>query len=271
MFRDNRCHPICARNSAVGCNVVQELSKFYPSLRPKIFGYNWKDGHCVEIPSPVFTSVSQCLEFYDRAWTELRKYNYQPHHHETVCGGNHIHIGISKSDLHWVREIYRHMAIHPEITWTFISPDDTDSADVLNGYDCANAHDFIFGHQPDQCQKNKSSCLSLGFKKRVAKPIPTTLEFRCVEAPKNKSEFIDQLDFFISYILYIKKRFQDGIGTKLDRLLILEEINEIPLCVAEHNFYSLLAELGLDKERYKKYVNRNLRPKWELERVRVEG
>jgi len=237
------------------------------------------DGHCIEIPSPVFKTVEDAIKFYDICWSFLKKRDFQPKHNLTVCGGNHLHFGIT--DVSWIRAIFRDLISRHYITWVFTEPDDTDSCDNFNN----NLMWFIERHcfgaiQEEQNQNNIINLLFTNKNIDITKIDDNkeqnicinnkgkTLEFRCVEAPRNRQEFLEQLEFFVAYVLWIKERMKEK-QFYAPKLLSRREIQRLNPQTAIKRFNQLLDKLGLDKEKYSKYIKRNLLPRWELDRERT--
>lgn len=279
------------KNMAVSAMVTAALHKFYPQYEP--FKQS-VDQHCIEIPSPACHSLKDVFLFYRRAWKVLKQFNYRPQHPATVCGGNHFHFRIQSMAL--VRNLLRDFYSRPEITWVFTQPDDSDSCSNL----CA-ANYFLAAVrkllpttdeiEPDRwvsswdnyaraiCTDVKNVTLNnlgdasgditktMGLIVNSKKEKPITLEFRGIESPRNQKEFQDQLDFFISYILWVKKQMR-GNNKPQPKVFWDNGLQKITAKEAEANFYALLKQLKLSKKRYQKYVIRNLRQRWTLDRVR---
>lgn len=279
------------KNAVVSALITAALHKFYPKYTPFERSV---DQHCVEIPSPVCYSYKDVFLFYKRVWKILKQFQYRGQHPATVCGGNHFHFGIKNVKL--IRALLRDFYARPEITWVFTQPDDTDSCSNV----CSNPYFLgaITKLEPriqtsgDKFWRNswdhfvRVICTDTGLELRdltdtgseITKSmglvlnarrgkIPT-LEFRGIESPRNQKEFQDQLDFFISYILWVKGRM-NGADKPQCKLFTHGELQKITVKEAEANFYLLLKKLKLSKKRYQKYVVRNLRPRWKLGRERV--
>jgi len=116
---------------------------------------------------------------------------------------------------------------------------------------------FSFDHLP-----SSKAFRSKKFKDEMA----FVLEIRCVEAPLNWSEMMDQLDFFIRYVNWVKARPMPKGRTRLWKK---KELQSIRRCDCVKEFYALLHQLGLDSKRYEKYVRRNLYTRWNLKRKRL--
>lgn len=235
------------------------------------------DGHCVEIPSPVFCTVKSVLKFYDAAWKTLKRLKYTPQNPQTVCGGNHLHFGIKSLVL--MRAVMRDFAHRYYIPWVFTQPDDIDSCDNLN---CESVwrsmqnwfcNIFFSTHSPlipflySDKKMRKKDIPSTKFYAIGMNNGGKTLEFRCVEAPKNRDEFLDQIEFFVTYILWVKKEMRKR-KIIMPARMTKEQMQAISPDEAAADFYKLLSDMGLDKKRYEKYVKRNLYPRWQLGRER---
>ena len=281
------------------------------------------DGHCIEIPSPKFTTWGKARNFYQFVKRLFRKHGITPHNRYTVCGGNHLHFGVS----HWavLSRILRIVARHPEIAWVFTQPDDTDSANsifsdahlhgaymkiptdsvagedllevalryrqtataeglshiirrqlagLMYRWDCSpRTSDMMTLMEQDmnldtkiysvECHVNATDNPPLRDKFRI--------EFRCVEAPRDEQEFVDQVDFFHRLVCAAEGsviRLQDDFQP-IEKLMTCDYLNKIPMAQAEERFRALCVVLGVNPARYQKYIRRNLRPRWELGRKRL--
>lgn len=256
-------------------------------------GEYYFDNHCMEFPSPVFTTRDKALKFYRRMKRQFDKYGCTAQNPQTVCGGNHMHFGISNwTDL---LRIYRDFFRRPEITWVFTQPDDLDSCNGLLGdakmnavesavqasiirvdgaeypeyrgtrnplaIDALSFYQYKILRTNDTIQRSQWKALAskdhgLSIMERDGAIV---LECRGIEAPNDESEFIDQMDFFFAYL---KWAIQYGDGSRYREFKTPAQYQAIRKSDAERNFYSLCGMLGLNPGRYEKYVKRNLRPRW---------
>lgn len=282
-----------ALSSAAGAFIALDLNKAFNLNLPREGNL---DGHCMEIASPVFDSYNKLRAFYQKARRLMSKYHMVPRHPDTVCGGNHLHFGIKSWP--WRRAIVRDMALRPYIAWVFTQPEDTASCNNLwgvphpedtdscfspNGY-AVNALSYVldgsaFGMDNDAWQNarrtdwfrflftdaklprnirlwdNKNTCIAISGEHK-------TVEFRCVEAPMNWNEFKLQLDFFIAYVMYIKKNIKNiSLPYRIDLQAYKRQD-------AVDNFNALLVTLGLNPKDYAPMVRRNLIPRWNAGYVR---
>lgn len=242
-----------------------------------------RDGHCLEAPSPVFQNFNDAVKFYRYVWAFLTRKGATPHHWKTVCGGGHLHFGVN--NLNQIRNLMRNVATHYFLGWVFTQPDDTDSANCAladidlrrmqveencplvgnnNNVDAYNAYAGVgpWRPTPDEFKylHGAKALACTGTKQGDTH----TVEFRCVEAPKNEDEFADQVEFFARYLA----EFKNDTPAPL-RFITDEALNAIPQEQAIEDFNRLCRTLNLDPKRYEKYVNRNLKPRWELDRVRT--
>ncbi len=234
----------------------------------------YTDGHCMEFQSPVFSSLQRVKRFYDIVMGHFLFFGIEPHHPDTVCGGNHFHFDVTGEHG---RAIMRDMTQRPEIGWVFLQPDDIDSGNTLTK-DCeffesvcadVFSRNNFYSHwikmlftQEDfdrNCVETKDFAVSFNNGGR-------TIEFRCFEAPQDWDEFRDQLDFLIAYLFYTQKRIKEI--KPLKTLMTNKELRAIAQPQAIQRFNNLLDELKLPRKRYAKYVNRNLKPRWEMKRKR---
>ncbi len=94
---------------------------------------------------------------------------------------------------------------------------------------------------------------------------PIGIEFRCVESPLDESEFLDQFDFFHALVRWAEVNGSDAPM----RLMSMRQLNSITPRQAIRDFKALCKTIGVDAARYRKYINRNLRTRWQLGRSRV--
>ncbi len=238
---------------------------------------DYRDGHCLEFPSPVFERWDTLELFYKIVSEGFKAMKARPHHPATVCGGNHIHFNVTKKHG---RAIIRDIIQHPEIGWVFTQPDDTESASAFleNGLlkhsfwnslfeqyqnpTALNWFKMLYTNSPFDAKHTDTKSYAAGFNNNGR-----TIEFRCAEAPRNWSEMQDQLFFFIQYALWVEKNV-DKIGP-IKSLMTYGALQNISMENAIKRFEKLLAKIGLPKERYQKYINRNLKPRWEDGRRRA--
>jgi hypothetical protein len=267
--------------------------------------YVHTDTHCVELESPVFTNFPAALKFYRKVWRVFRKHGLTPHNPQTVCGGGHLHFDVDTLDQ--IRNILRHVAHNPWLPWVFTQPDDTDSCNnvcsssTLQSYgqgswrniDAQDDEHHLMFKILYQCPEQKFRWRELvdyyGNLKKIKDPTSRAfdyimglkslaatprcnftdiiqsgwIEFRCVEAPKNAREFEDQLEFFWRFV----QHFADKPAPPV-KYIPLAKLQRYGKKRAIREFNSLLRRLGLDPQRYAKYVKRNLLPRWEYGRQR---
>lgn len=236
----------------------------------------YTDGHCVEIPSPVFSSMSAIKRFYNTTSKLFKKFNLTPKNDLTVCGGNHIHFGGLKTNE--IREVFRIMVSNPWITWVFTHPDDNDSCNnFLSNERIRDGLNQSISIPPEIYSDNKVYYTwEQKFVRFVISKVKmnisdfnenkdfcichnhyyNTLEFRCVEAPDNWKEFKKQLDFFIRLVEHAKSNARRRKATPIfcQPYTLNESINK---------FNELLKTLGLKPKDYAYLVKRNLEPRFE--------
>lgn len=171
----------------------------------------------------------------------MKKYKMKPHHPRVVCGGGHIHVGGLNMDQRM--HVFHHVANRPWLPWIFSQPDEEESCDNIRTY-------TIWGVAYNT-KTHSVSCSSY-----------STVEFRFFEAPLNWSEQWDHIDFtmrFVSYVLGEERPPVRFWGKELQRISKQD-------CIV--SFRKLLGALGLSYPRYEKYIQRNLLPRWRLNRRR---
>lgn len=243
-------------------------------------GRAYVDGHCIELPSPVFASSGDALRFYRIAKSIFRKHKITPQNPLTVCGGNHLHFSM-RSEGHTSR-VVRDLVSRYFLPWVFTQPDDTDSCDNIIAnkamlrmqkfedlgflpcreiYD-AKAYSYLTGATKAYYLFHpKESLVSVSERGVDSAQV---VEFRGVEAPRNECEFADQFNFFNAYVRWAERR-----EPKKFRFMSRAEFNRITPKQAVKEFRKLCRKIGIDPRRYDKYIRRNLLPRWELRRKRV--
>lgn len=267
------------------------LRKHWPRKYGKDQSYY--DNHCMEFPSPVFTTRRDALKFYRGMKEQFDKHGCTAQNPATVCGGNHMHFG--GLDNWTTKKIFRHFYSNPWITWTFTQPDDTDSCNNLLGDKEMFCIDLQVqmgmlkvsdkplpddGH-PDYMGPSRTRIAQYKILKTAdllgdedwralttkdeglgvnSQATGRTLEFRGVEAPNNEAEFKDQMDFFFAYVNHFRKATKNP--PKPVEFMSPDAFQRIPRKMAEEKFYEVCTEIGVDPKRYRKYVKRNLRTRW---------
>lgn len=257
-----------------------EINKRFPKFK---ISELYRDGHCLEFQSPVFDEMNKLKEFYQTTFAAMKRYGINPQHRKTVCGGNHLHFDVTRNIG---TAILRSMVNHPEIVWAFTQPDDTESCNNLTMTPTIrhvmrkSAVTFSEENSPWRWDRHVYNAFKALFTLGDVSPCDLetkadavgfnnegkSIEFRCVEAPKNWSEFKDQLDFFMAFTQSVAAN-PDSIAP-LQTLPTKKALQAISRQNATRNFNLLLDKLGLKRSRYAKYVKRNLRPRWELNRKR---
>lgn len=269
--------------SHAGCNIInKKLPKKYKQCGVKAV----VDQHCIEVPSPVFKSTASMEKFYLTLASLFKQHNFIPQHAATVCGGNHLHFGISDDRV--FKNLVRDFTRRPSIPWVFTQPDDTDSCNnfvwdindislskKLTAFGFGNEFNWITGNVIFEGEtelehiylSNKINAISLNNLNFVrGKLKKCTIEFRCIEAPRSLAEFRDQYEFFIRYMDYIRSIPVYLPAVKPRTKAELQQVTRLEAAIG---FNNTLRMLGLSPKRYEKYLKRNLYPRWELGRERV--
>lgn len=226
------------------------------------YGYDvslepYTDGHCIEIQSPVFSNIDELIRFNYYVFHYFRIYNILPQRRAILDGGGHLHFGGLTSLQQW--RVFNLMLRHPEVTWVFTHPDDIDSC---NNFTAEHYSASVLKRQQrpkywNYLEDSKKDAVTLNNNK-------TTIEFRCVESPRNCEEFKHQLRFFHALVLHAIR-----IPAKRTKLRTYFKHQKLTRKWATHRFYSLLATLGLNPKNYAPFVRRNLTPRWGTGRQRT--
>lgn len=243
------------------------VKKGYPKAK--------KDIHCVEVCSPVFKSLTELTKWYSKLRSHALANNFTPHNKSTVCGGGHLHIGgLTKAQI---RQCMSLLYRYPSIPWTFLQPDDTDSANLpqlkidkpysnlcvtdrrqlaffLKSPEWLTKRWFCFNHHlPFLDTKQFAADYSNNGK---------TIQYRCIEAPKTVAELQLQLQFFKAFTLWALKQ-------PLTPVVYPENLQSIKRFEAIAQFESICQLIGVNYRDYKHLIRRNLMPRWELGRKRT--
>jgi hypothetical protein len=79
------------------------------------------DSHCFEVPSPIFRTSLSMRKWFVRVRKIMKKHGLTPHHDDAVCGGGHIHVGISNQDLRL--KVVKSVRQNFFLPWVFSQPD----------------------------------------------------------------------------------------------------------------------------------------------------
>lgn len=243
------------------------VKKGYPEAK--------KDIHCVEICSPVFDSLSKLTKWYSKLRSHALANNFTPHNKSTVCGGGHLHIG--GLDKNEIRQCMSLLYRYPAIPWTFLQPDDTDSANLpqlkidkpySNLCKTERRQLAFFLKSPEWLTEQWLSYnyhLPFLDTKQFAADYSNngkTIQYRCIEAPKTVAELQLQLQFFKAFTLWALKQ-------PLTPVVYPENLQAIKRHEAIAQFESICQLIGVNYRNYKHLVRRNLMPRWELGRERT--
>jgi hypothetical protein len=195
------------------------------------------DQHCLEIPSPVFTSIGAFERWYKPLRRLLDAMGIFAHHEDVVCGGGHIHVELP---LDRRRSYIKDLAMRPYLPWVFGMPDEEEAMD--NFYDTSS---FEF--------------TSTWNKAKMVRVCRNTLEFRFFESARDWSEQKDHLDFVQAYLAYMRRK---PLIKGIPPVASLDALQTIPQATAIDSFKTMCEHIGLPFTRYEKYVERNLLPRW---------
>jgi hypothetical protein len=193
------------------------------------------DGHCLEVPSPIFLSIERYGDWYRSLRDVMTMYRLSPHHPDVVCGGGHIHVEVLSDRK--ANAIIADLQGRYYLPWVFSQSDEEESCDNV-----------AIDH-PGNFFKGQSVYRS-GYR---------TVEFRFFEAPLTWSEQKDQLDFVEAYMKWARKNVK--LSTK-HTLITFKELNAISMYDAVTMFRKMCGEIGVEANRYEKYIRRNLEPRW---------
>jgi hypothetical protein len=304
-------HKQCEINripSYIGYAVARALCRdglVKKSFADAIQSHSYSDGHCIEVPSPLFRNLAGVKKFYLGLRKAFRELHIFPHHPETVCGGNHMHFQTEDMDL--IRATLRHMATHPSIGWVFLQADDTESAeplmrtkgnvqkqsltelDTLNGCAFNAVHPKVVNRLFDiqKLRNERWGCFEEDVSLqdfRFFRPFlflstnapmfiddmrrmvlatkldavtysmkNKTIEFRCLEAPKNWQELELQIRFFVTYYKWLSDN-----KNKIAPLSQVVDLKSYTKSKGTTEFLRVLDTLGLPHQPYMKFVKRNL-------------
>ena len=241
-----------------------------------------QDDHCLEIPTKPVTTLAQLRTAFNDIRGVMKDLYLRPHHPDTVCGGGHIHVGIRNSGF--ALEIFRDVCERYYLPWVFSQADEATacdnlvaaidySDDAIKELVTSRRSSFLWASADtralfDESPNAHATVYGPGGKAySISITGVPTIEFRFFEAARNWNEQWDQLDFLLRYLKFLKKRYDSGFRMHVTPRT-KRQLNRIQQEDAVVEFRKLLGTLGLKYARYKKYVDRNLRPRWELGRTR---
>jgi hypothetical protein len=269
----------------------------YLKLKEVSYDQCINDIHCVEVTSKVLNSKEEYRIFSQSVREAFERYHIKPKHPTVVDGGNHIHVGVTNPSL--AAFIYRDITNHPFLPWVFSEPDEIESCDnlikettrikkwskvlaqekpkelidiasIYIGKDEYSVHQSLVMHSP--LSMNLVSDRNFNYfdsKSQLISRNPhyQTVEFRFFEAPYDWSEQEDQIDFLLAYMHWVCYRYQHDEKVT-PNILTRKQLQKIKQSTAINAFKLLLKNIGLEYSRYEKYVQRNLKPRWENGRDR---
>ena len=254
---------------------------------------SYPDDHAIEVASKKLFNWDTTKNWFTSVRKIMSSKGLSPHHPRMVCGGGHIHVGSLPKRFHY--EVFRDSAMRPYLPWVFSQPDEQESCDnplSLTEYqDPSVEWFFLKGIQKSLTDEQKyllykvvtipyalfgdvdsifHRLVERWYYKQFAVEINNdhnTVEFRFFEAPLDWSEQKDQIDFTFAYLKYLMNRYKKGYRVNVSPMT-RESMNAISKNEARSQFNDLLRTLRLSPDRYAKYVERNLFPRWEKRRKR---
>ena len=252
------------------------------------------DESAVEIPSPVFSTLAECHDFYDRMMDIVKKYPLVDHREDCYSGGGHIHWAIPNDrgedfKVRFLLNLFRDVTNRPYLNWVFNEYCDTLSAENImsqhDSYDHStmnrlrcwlegktpkgdyySSREPVLGCDAFSCNKGFAIRYDDGHEgEHLAKGTAVeegvaTIEFRFFDAKRSWEEVEDHVLFSNAYLNYILDLTKKGIEVTLkvhDRKDILKQVPK-----AEKLFKAMVTkELKLDWGTYKYYIETNLKPR----------
>ena len=255
------------------------------------------DETAVEIPSPVFNTLTECRTFYDRMMAIVNKYPLVDHREDCYSGGGHIHWGLptswtSEFKIRFLLNLFIDVTNRPYLNWVF-----NEYCDTLSAENFMSQHDncvfssmsklrcWLKGKTPPKengyysapklteatfdCQKGFAIRYDDGHDCQedhmadgnvVAGGI-STIEFRFFDAKRSWKEVEDHVIFANAYLNHILDLTEKGKTLKLKVLDRRDIMAQVPK--AEKLFKEMVKELKLDWSTYAYYVKTNLEPRRE--------
>jgi len=203
------------------------------------------------------------FEEYEKIDTLLKEHGFKPYIKNKGGGGLHINIGInkshSKSGLLYFN-LVNLISNYPELNWVFNEPSDNKTANNLQlSYLYITNYNMLYHKSDiellDITTMNTSKTYSMVLNKDY-------IELRFFEMSRDLNEFKDYLDLVEGLYSISNTLAKENVKCPLirhkhmylnDSLYFFEKEY-----TAEEDFYNLLSVLKLNKNRYKKYIKRNL-------------
>jgi hypothetical protein len=265
-FRKITCHIDPSVNDAIGLLKVKLRDNF--KEKPARI-YN--DSGLIEICSPVHKTSKDLYSWFDDIDETCKNYKMMPHHRKKGSGGLHMNISYNK-DLDKWRETYINFFImianYPEINWILNEPSDNRTANSLQR--CGTFVRAMYHiHAMEKKEEYNIEKVWKFFEGTGGKSYAISgkdayhFELRCFEMPRTKQEMQDFLDFADRLLKFCHKIATEDIIIPLlnhpisifDGSIIYDEKEK----TAVKDFNRLLKTIGLDPDRYRKYVKRNFK------------
>jgi hypothetical protein len=178
----------------------------------------YEDQGALEVPSPVFTSYTECLSY----WTRLKRaaLPFRPTYPGVPGGGLHIRVDIAKRDL--IPLIWR-LCRYSEVLKGFNEPGDTESARPLEAKVFETLHNNDMGLKIVPFFKHHTTTHSKSYVVAYD-PMRKAVEFRGFDSPNTSNELL--LSILLAQLLMsplpffrILDHFETLVGATLHNLL----------------------------------------------------
>jgi len=238
-----------------------QMNEFFSAkTRAQIHG---EDG-AVEIPSPVHRNRKKLLAFGESLFYIANRENLAPCHtikhkngSETYLGtgGGHVHVGIPKGMTKQERELFLHnVAIDSfnrfEINWFF---QEWHENEALPDW-IKRPHELGRGTERIATAPIRTRLVPIAIRDKSSKHVKPktrtadTLEFRLFDAPRDMSMVEKNVDFALSYTMYMKNLSKRGIKLRPRKREVLERAKLTPEQV-RGKLKRLFSKLKLNYER----------------------
>jgi hypothetical protein len=219
----------------------------------------------VEFPSPILSRWSQLEWYYARIKALADATGMTTDNEHKNSGGGHIHV--SPLNGEWSDNqkytILLGYLDNPWLCWVFNDPDDSSTA-VYPGRALINAMFDWYEEHKREGSWWRALELSGNIGVRRNSGIKKTMEFRFFQAPKNWDEQRLHVLFLDKWLKHMLRDLKKIVPSKppVPKWWLPQDLSAINYGFARHQFHKLLDELGLSRDDYEVFVQRNMKTRF---------
>ncbi len=273
-------------------NVQGVLAEGYASLLgarlkelgvPVFRGVHQDGSAAIEIPSPIFSNLSEAKAFYTNVKLVADSLGLKPHGPIMISGGGHIHAGPLPNNVTY--NLIRDSQNRPYLSWvlnewgdsgqkTFASSLQRISKELKEAAKTIKCNPVLFAYCDRLSEEGQLALLFYGnpafvsakWLKNIAHDVPiaysseyNTVEFRCFQAALDWAEQEAHLQLVDGYIRWIAKQYETEAAVPV--LDTVEKVQAITKAEAASAFCNFVEMLGLNPDSFKYHLKTNL-PGW---------